>query len=133
MPTFLIAYISTLIVFLVIDAIWLGIVAKDFYFSQLGDLMLEKPKLGIALAFYCVYMIGVVVFAVSPALDSGQWTHALMYGALLGFVAYGTYDITNMATLKNWPVTMSIVDMAWGTVLTGSSATIGFFITKAFS
>ena len=131
MTTYLIAYATTLLIFLAIDAVWLGAIARDFYFSQLGHLMLDEIKYGIALAFYCVYVIGIVIFAINPALQNGQWTHALIYGALFGFFAYGTYDLTNMSTLKAWPTLMSIVDIAWGAALTGTSATLGFFATRA--
>lgn len=125
------AYISGLIAFLVIDFIWLKYVALSFYRGQIGHLMLDKPNLGIALLFYLVYVVGVVVLAVNPALEKGQWTTAVLYGGLLGLVAYGTYDITNLATLKTWPPIVSIVDMIWGTVLTASVATIAYFATSA--
>lgn len=125
------AYISGLIAFLVIDFIWLKYVALSFYRGQIGHLMLDKPNLGIALLFYLVYVVGVVVLAVNPALEKGQWTTALLYGGLLGLVAYGTYDITNLATLKTWPPIVSIIDMIWGTVLTASVATIAYFVTSA--
>lgn len=92
--------------------------------------MVDKPNLGIALVFYLVYIVGVVVLAVNPALEKGQWTTAILYGGLLGFVAYGTYDITNLATLKSWPNIVAIVDMVWGTVLTASVATIAYFVTS---
>lgn len=133
MPATLTAYIATIIVFLGIDFVWLKYMANSFYREQLGELMLESPKLGIAGAFYLVFALAVVVLAVLPALRANDWTIALLYGALLGFAAYGTYDITNMATLKNWPVLMSLVDMAWGTVLTATTATAAFFITRAVS
>jgi uncharacterized membrane protein len=129
---FLTAYISGLIAFLVIDFIWLKYVALSFYRSQIGHLMLDKPNLAIACLFYLFYVVGVVVLAVNPALEKGQWTTALLYGGLLGFVAYGTYDITNLATLKTWPPIVSIVDMIWGTVLTASVATIAYFATVTF-
>lgn len=132
MPAPVTAYLATIIVFLGIDYVWLKYMANSFYREQLGDLMLETPKLGIAGAFYLVFALAVVVLAVLPALKADSWTTALFYGALLGFAAYGTYDITNMATLKNWPVMMSIVDMIWGTFLTGTTATAAFFITRAF-
>ena len=125
------AYISGLIAFLVIDFIWLKYVALSFYRGQIGHLMLDKPNLGIALVFYLVYVVGVVVLAVNPALEKGQWTTALLYGGLLGLVAYGTYDITNLATLKTWPPIVSIIDMIWGTILTASVATIAYFVTSA--
>jgi len=127
---FFIAYISGLIAFLLIDIIWLKYIALSFYRAQIGHLMVDKPNLGIALVFYLVYIVGVVVLAVNPALEKGQWTTAILYGGLLGFVAYGTYDITNLATLKSWPNIVAIVDMVWGTVLTASVATIAYFVTS---
>lgn len=127
----IIAYVSGLVAFLVIDFIWLKYVALSFYRGQIGHLMLDKPNLGIALLFYLVYVVGVVVLAVNPALEKGQWTTAVLYGGLLGLVAYGTYDITNLATLKTWPSIVSIIDMIWGTILTASVATIAYFVTSA--
>lgn len=129
---YVIAYIATTIIFLAIDALWLGVVAKVFYRDQLGSLMLESPKLHIAALFYLFYTIGIVVFAIKPAMDQESFLMALGYGALFGFLAYGTYDFTNMATLKNWPTMMSVVDLVWGTVITGTSATLGYFVTKYF-
>ena len=128
---FLSAYIATAVVFFILDFIWLGFVAKNFYRSQLGDLMAEQVNMAVAAGFYAAYAAGIVIFAVSPALKSGEWRDALIYGALFGFFAYGTYDLTNIATLRDWPVAMSIVDMIWGTALTATSATLGFFITRA--
>lgn len=128
---FFIAYISGLIAFLFIDFIWLKYIALSFYREQIGHLMLDKPNLGIALLFYLFYVVGVVVLAVNPALEKGQWTTAVLYGGLLGFVAYGTYDITNLATLKTWPPIVAVVDMIWGTVLTASVAVIAYFAASA--
>ncbi len=128
---FVTTYISGLVAFLIIDFIWLKYIALSFYRDQIGHLMLDKPNLGIALLFYLVYVVGVVILAVNPALEKGQWTIALVYGGLLGLVAYGTYDITNLATLKTWPPIVAVVDMIWGTVLTASVATIAYFATSA--
>lgn len=125
------AYFSGLIAFLLIDYIWLKYVALSFYRGHIGHLMTDKPNLGIALVFYLVYVVGVIILAVYPALEKQSWTIALLYGGLLGFVAYGTYDITNLATLKGWPPIVAIVDIAWGTLLTASVATISYFITTA--
>jgi uncharacterized membrane protein len=133
MPQYVIAYIATVFVFLGIDFIWLSRVATGFYASQLGDLLLEKPKLGAAAGFYLFYVVGIVFFAVMPALRGGGLTMALFNGALLGAVAYATYDMSNYATLKNWPLTMVVVDIAWGAVLTGVSAGLGFWITRALT
>lgn len=127
--TFVTSYLAGLFAFLLIDFIWLKYVALGFYRSNIGHLMLDKPNLAIAGLFYLVYVLGVVILAVNPALEKGQWTTAVIYGGLLGLVAYGTYDITNLATLKSWPPIVSIVDMIWGTVLTASVATISYFVT----
>lgn len=130
---YLIAYLSTTIIFLVIDALWLGVVAKKFYAEQLGDLMAENIKFHIAAVFYLVYTIGIVVFAIMPALAADKILLAAGYGALFGFLAYGTYDLTNMATIRNWPTMVSVVDIIWGTSITSASATLGYLITRQFS
>ena len=132
MTRYLMTYGATLVAFLAIDFIWLGFVATRFYREQLGHMMLEKPLLGVAFAFYALYALGIVVFAVMPAMRDDAWRTAALLGALLGLVAYGTYDLTNFATLKGWPVTMTFVDMAWGMVLTAASATAGFYAASYF-
>ncbi len=119
-------YAVVLIVFLVLDYVWLGIVARNFYAQQLGILMRDNPNFLAAGIFYAFYCAGIVLFAVQPGLSSGSWMMAACLGALLGLLAYGTYDMTNLATLRGWPVLMSIVDMAWGAVLTGIAATAGY-------
>ena len=133
MPTFVTAYFATIVIFLAIDFVWLKYVALGFYRSQIGHLMLDRPNLAIAAGFYLMYAVAVVVLAVLPALRANDWTIALIYGALLGMAAYGTYDITNLATLKSWPTLVSMVDWAWGTVLTGTVAALAFFVTRAFN
>jgi len=131
MPTPITAYLATIIIFLAIDFVWLKYVALGFYREQIGHLMLDKPNLAIAAGFYLMYAVAVVVLAVLPALRAESWTMALLYGALLGMAAFGTYDITNLATLKDWPTLVSIVDWAWGTVLTGTVAMLAYFTTRA--
>jgi uncharacterized membrane protein len=126
----LIAYLGTAIVFFAIDFVWLAFIAKTFYAQQLGPLMRESPNLTVAAVFYVVYVVGVVVFAVMPAVRAESWATALALGALLGLVAYGTYDATNLATLKNWPTIVSVVDVIWGTALTAVSATAGYFFVR---
>jgi len=128
---FLTSYLAALFAFLLIDFIWLKYVALGFYRSNIGHLMTESPNLIIAGLFYLVYIVGVVILAVNPALDKGSWVTACLLGGLLGLVAYGTYDITNLATLKNWPPIVAIVDIIWGTVLTASVATVSYFISAA--
>lgn len=114
----------------VLDALWLGVVARGFYQSQIGKLMLDKPNMNAAVVFYIVYVIGIVAFVLSPALEKQSWQHAALYGALFGFVAYATYDLTNLATLRGWTLKMVVVDMLWGTVLTATVATISYFLVK---
>lgn len=132
MKTALIAYAGSFATLLVLDAIWLGLVARTFYRDQLGDLMLPQPALGIAALFYVFFAVAVVVLAVLPAVSAASLTTALVYAAILGLAAYGTYDITNLSTLKNWPVTMTLVDMAWGTFVTAATAAGGYAAARAF-
>jgi uncharacterized membrane protein len=131
MAQYLTAYAITACVFLGIDFVWLSNVAKSFYIDRLGGLLLDRPNIGAAAAFYALYVVGIVIFAVAPALREGSAVTALVYGALFGFFAYATYDMTNYATLKNWSFTVSVVDTAWGTCLTGVSALIGYLGTQA--
>ena len=130
--TYPIAYLGTLIVFFIIDMIWLAGIARNFYAEQLAGLM-GRPKWGVAIVFYCIYVAGIVFFAVRPALDAQSLMTAIMLGAALGFLCYATYDLTNLATLKGWPVKMVIVDIIWGTVLTASCAAGGYLITQALT
>lgn len=130
MKTALIAYAGTFLTLLVCDGIWLGLIARSFYRDQLGALMLPSPNLALAALFYLFFTAAVVVLAVLPALSAGSITTALVHGAILGLAAYGTYDITNLATLRNWPLVMSVVDMAWGTALTALTAAGGYFAVR---
>ena len=123
-------YGVTLLVFVTLDMIWLGAVAKRFYQTQFAGLIADKFNLWAALAFYLVYPIGVVLFAVVPAVSSGSSTDAAVWGALFGFFAYATYDLTNLATLRGWPLRLTIVDLAWGTVLTAIAAVCGQLIMR---
>jgi uncharacterized membrane protein len=124
------SYGATLLVFVTLDLIWLGLVAKRFYRTQLAGLIADQFNLWAALAFYLVYPLGVVIFAVTPALSSASWSDAAVLGAGFGFFAYATYDLTNLATLREWPVRLTVVDLAWGTVLTALAATCGQLITR---
>ncbi|PYB90397.1 DUF2177 domain-containing protein [Pseudomonas koreensis] len=126
----LIAYVATLLTFLLLDGIWLGLLMAPTYRELLGSLMLEKPLLLPAAVFYCLYVIGCVVFVVLPALS---WQRAAKLGALLGLVAYGTYDLTNWATLRDWSVQVSLMDWAWGTVATAVACTVGCLVAKRFA
>lgn len=133
MIRYLWTYGATLVAFLAIDLVWLGFIARNFYRDQLGTLMLDRPSLAIGLGFYVLFAAGIVVFAVTPGLREGSWKTSLVLGAFLGLIAYGTYDLTNLATLRNWPIMLSFADMAWGTVLTACSATIGYFAGSYFN
>lgn len=133
MPIYIIAYITTVLVFFAIDFVWLGFVAKDFYRAQMDSLMKDEFNMPVAAGFYLLYVIGIVYFAVNPALAEGDWTRALINGALFGFFAYATYDLTNLAVLKDWPVTVTLADMAWGTFITGVSALGGYYLTSYFT
>lgn len=126
MKTMIVAYFGTIATFLAADALWIGIIARSFYKEQIGDLMLPSPNLPVAALFYLFFAGAIVLFAVVPALKSGAITTAMVYGGILGLAAFGTYDITNLATLKNWPLKMSLVDMAWGTFVTGLAASGGY-------
>lgn len=124
--TYAISYVATAIVFLGLDFFWLTGSSK-FYRSRIGELLLDRPNFIAAAAFYLIYVTGVSYFAVMPAVSSGRWTIALVSGALLGLVAFGTYDMTNMATIKGWSLEVSLVDMAWGVFITTASALAGYF------
>lgn len=130
MPNFAIAYLSSALVFFAIDFVWLSTATRFLYKPQMGALLADSPNLPVAAAFYLVYLIGVTVFAILPAANANSWLMALGLGALLGLVAYGTYDFTNLATIRDWPVLVTIVDLAWGTLLTALAATAGFFAVR---
>ena len=115
-------------VFMIIDAVWLTFIANKFYKKHLGSLLATKPNLKAAAIFYVIYMIGVVVFAINPAIDKNSINYAISHGALLGLTLYATYDLTNQATLKNWPTIVTIVDMAWGTIITAVVTTLTYLV-----
>ncbi|PKP77065.1 MAG: DUF2177 domain-containing protein [Alphaproteobacteria bacterium HGW-Alphaproteobacteria-3] len=126
--SYVFAYAGSAIVFLGFDYIWLSRVARDFYAGSLGSLMRETPDFLAAGIFYLFYIGGIVFFAAMPA---ESWRGALLRGAALGLLAYGTYDMTNLATLKGWPWRMAAIDMVWGTALTGLAAAGGYLAARA--
>jgi uncharacterized membrane protein len=129
----LIAYVSTLFVYFGLDFIWLWLTSNSVYKAHIGKLMLDKPVLPVAAAFYTFYVVALTVFAVLPALSQGGWVKALWAGALLGFTAYGAYDLTNQATLAGWSSFVTIVDMGWGTFAGATAAIAGYFLTRALA
>lgn len=130
---FLKLYAIALPVFIVIDLIWLGLVAKNFYKDQIGFLMKSDVNWTAAIIFYLLFIIGLVLFVIAPAIEKGSWVPALMFGALFGLITYATYDLTNLATLKDWPLLVTFVDLAWGAVLAASVSTITYFIASKIS
>jgi uncharacterized membrane protein len=126
------AYIGSLVMLLALDALWLGVIAKSFYKAQFGDLMLDQPRWPAALLFYGLYAGGIVFFAIMPALKDKQLITAILHGAVLGFIAYMTYDLSSYATLKGFPVKVVAVDIIWGTFVTAASAAAGAYLSMKF-
>ena len=127
---FLKLYAIALPVFFAIDMVWLGLVAKNFYRSQIGFLMKSDINWLAAIIFYFLFIVGLVLFVVMPAFEKGSWTQALLFGALFGLITYATYDLTNLATLKDWPLLVTCVDLAWGAVLAASVSIATYLIAK---
>ncbi|MCF8506434.1 MAG: DUF2177 family protein [Caulobacter sp.] len=127
------AYIASAVTFLALDALWLGVVAQKMYQREFGPLLLETPNMAAAAVFYALYLFGVVFFAVKPALETGSWSRALIHGALFGLIAYATYDLTNLATLKGFPFKVVIPDLAWGAFVSAAAALAGYAASSRFS
>lgn len=123
-------YLLTLVVFLAVDMLWLGIVAKNLYQKYLGDFLSDKVNWAAAFIFYFIFIIGISIFAIYPAVNKGSVSSAILMGALFGFFTYATYDLTNLATLKGWPLPIVIIDILWEAVLTGIVSLCGFYIVK---
>ena len=115
--TFVWMFLVGFIIFIVIDLIWLGVVAKNFYAEQLKGLMTDKVNWTAAIIFYVLYVFGLVVIVISPAVNEGNVLQAFWFGGFVSFLMYATYDLTNLATLKNWPLKMTLVDLIWGASL----------------
>ena len=128
MKTYFVGYIAALVTLAVLDAVWLGLVSREFYKARLGQLLLEQPNWYAAILFYLIHALAIVVFAVPLA---GSWISAVLYGALFGFCAYAVYDLTNLATLRGWPLTVSLVDLAWGAVVTAAAAAAAFLAMRS--
>ncbi len=133
MAKFLAAYGAIFLVMLAIDMLWLGVIAKPLYQEGIGHLMAAKPNLVAAGLFYVLFPIGLLFFAVSPNGVSPDWSRVLINAAVFGFFAYATYDLTNLAIMKNWPISLSLIDVTWGTFASTVSAATGKFVLDRFS
>jgi uncharacterized membrane protein len=128
MKAYFVGYLATLVTLVILDAAWLGVVSREFYKARLGQLLLEQPQWYAAILFYFIHALAIVVFAVPLA---ASWVSAALFGALFGFCVYAAYDLTNLATLRGWPLTVSLVDLAWGAVVTAAAAAACFLAMRA--
>jgi len=126
----IIGYLLTAIVFFAIDLVWLGVVAKGLYNKYLGNFLSDQVNWTAAIIFYLLFIVGIFIFAILPAVDKASLGKAILMGALFGFFTYATYDLTNLATLKGWPLTIVFIDIAWGSVLTGTVSAAGYTIMR---
>jgi uncharacterized membrane protein len=127
----LVIYLITLAVFFLIDMIWLGVLAKGFYRRHLGPMLSPKVNWAAAILFYLLFIVGLLVFVIKPALISGEPLKALFFGALLGLISYATYDLSNLATLKDWPLVVTVVDLIWGSVLGGAVSFLSVLLGRS--
>lgn len=133
MVQWIFGFIASSVVFLGCDAVWLKFAASRIYRPRLGMLLRDDFALAPVVLFYAIYILGILFFAVAPALESGRWTTALGRGAALGFLAYATYDLTNQATLRGWSTTVTMIDLAWGTLLTGACSLVAFSVMRSLA
>ena len=123
-------FLIALPVFFLIDMVWLVLIAKNFYRKHIGFLMKPDINWPAALVFYLIFITGLVVFVITPSVEKQSWTLAVLYGGLFGLITYATYDLTNLATLKDWPLIVTVIDLIWGTVLAASISVITWLIEK---
>jgi uncharacterized membrane protein len=126
----LISYLLTFVVFLMVDMLWLGVIAKNIYQKYLGGFLAENVNWTAAVIFYLIFVVGISIFAIYPAVNKGSVFNAIIMGALFGFFTYATYDLTNLATLKGWPLTIVFIDILWGTTLSAIVSFSGYYIVK---
>jgi uncharacterized membrane protein len=131
--TWIVAYIAAAITFVVLDMLWLGWIASGFYKAEMGPLLADPVNVPAAVVFYALYLVGVLIFAVRPGLDAGSIGHGALMGALFGFFAYAAYDLTSLAVIKGYTLKLAVVDMAWGTFLTGAVAAVATAIALRWS
>jgi uncharacterized membrane protein len=130
--TYVTGYVAALLTFLLVDMAWLGMMAPRFYRPTLGDIAISGVNLPPAILFYALYPVGLIIFATIPALKSGSISTAVVSGALFGFFTYATYDLTNHATLRNWTLQLTLIDVAWGTILAAITSAVTFWVVSKF-
>lgn len=130
MKSIIFSYLLTFLVFLMVDMLWLGVIAKNIYQKYLGSFLSDSVNWTAAFIFYFIYVVGISIFAIYPAVNKGSVYSAILMGALFGFFTYATYDLTNLATLKDWPLPIVIIDITWGSVLGAIVSFSGFYIVK---
>ncbi len=128
--TIIFSYLLTFLVFLIIDMLWLGVIAKNIYNKYLGSFLADRVNWTAAFIFYFIYVAGISIFAIYPSVNKGSVYHGVLMGALFGFFTYATYDLTNLATLKNWPLPIVFIDIIWGSILSATVSFVGYHIVK---
>ena len=129
-PKIIFSYLLTTIVFFAIDMVWLGFIAKDIYRKYLGSLLSDKVNWAAAIIFYLIFIVGIFIFVINPAIEKQTVWRAIVLGAFFGFISYATYDLTNYATLKGFPLNVVFIDLAWGAALTSIVSLVGYHIVK---
>lgn len=125
-------YLITFVVYFAIEMVWLLLIAKNLYAKYIGHLMADKPNLVVSLVYFIIVIAGLIFFAINPAIEKNSLSYAILAGVIFGFMTYATYTMTNLATLKDWPMIIAFVDIAWGTLLNGLTAGISFYIINFF-
>ncbi len=133
MTKYILSYLITFLTFIFIDGVWLGFVARNFYAKHLGYLMTDNINWYAAIIFYMIFVLGLLVFVVYPAFSHQNIYKILLYGAFFGLVTYATYDLTNLATIKNWPLVVTIIDMIWGSLLSLLVSVISYLLIRYFN
>lgn len=126
------SYLVSLVFFIIFDLLWIGVIAKKMYAEKLSFIMSPQINFVPVILFYLLFVVGLLLMVVFPAIEKKSWTHALLYGILFGLVTYATYDLTNLATLKNWPLSITIIDLIWGSFLSAATSIISFFAIQKF-
>lgn len=129
---YLFVYLVSVPIFFAIDMVWLGFISNSFYKSQIGHLLSPVVNWPVAIIFYLLFLVGLLIFVIAPAIEMRSLMHALVFGALFGFFTYATYDLTNWATLRDWPALVSLVDMAWGSILSAAVAALTYWVAVTF-